>query len=452
MKSAVIFQLLPYWVKNIISSAYGFKLIFWRKSKRKNLLNMLLEREKWTAIEYESYQLDQLTSILEYARNHVPYYKSYWDSQSNCDYLELGNWPILDKEAIRNNPELFISEEYNKSQLLEIHTSGSTGKPMVFWMSRDCQSFWYAMYERRIKIWNGVSESDAYGAFGGKLIVSVDKRKSPFWVWNLPMRQLYFSSYHIDEETAVEYIGAMFQYKLKYLLGYTSSIYNIAKFAKDKQVNTPSLKLVITNAEPLMDHQRDLIQEVFNCRVIQTYSGSEYAFGGSEDLSGKMYLWPEAGVMEVLNDNNDISSVGTGEFIVTGFLNKAMPLIRYRVGDYGTVCAPDITNSRVYKYIANINGRTDDLLKSPDGRIVGRLDPIFKMDLNIIEAQIIQESLTQFTINIVPTEFYSDIEGQELMNRLKERVGKGIFVQINKVAAIPRGANGKFKSVISRLE
>jgi phenylacetate-CoA ligase len=452
MNKTKLFQKSPQFLKYVFAYLNGLKLNYWRKYKRSQFNSLLLEREKWNANQYESWQMNELQKMLNYARFHVPYYKSYWDIHPNLDYTDLKNWPILEKQTIRDNPNLFISKKYNKKKLYEMHTSGTSGKPMTFWLTRETLSIWYAMYDLRIKNWNGVHESDAYGAFGGQLIVNTDTKTPPFWVWNQPMNQLYFSSYHIDEHTVEDYVKAMFKYKLKYLLGYVSSIYNIAKIAKQKGIKTLTLKLVITNAEPLLKHQREIIEEVFNCKVIQTYSGCEYAFGGSEDLSGKMYLWPEAGIMEVLDENDKLSLLGSGEFIITGFLNKAMPLIRYRVGDSGTICASDNTLSRTFKYLSEITGRTDDLIKSPEGSFVGRLDPVFKSDFNISEAQIIQESLTQFTVNIVPLESYSDIEGVEIVDRLKDRVSRNITVKINKMSTIPRGANGKFKAVVSRIK
>ena len=264
MDKIKLFQKSPHFLKYIFAYINGLKLNYWRKYKRGQFNSMLQEREKWTSVQYESWQMNELKQMLKYARLHVPYYKSYWDNHLNQDYTDLNNWPILEKQTIRENPNLFISGEYNKKKLYEMHTSGTSGKPMTFWLSRETLSVWYAMYDLRIKNWNGVYESDAYGAFGGQLIVNTNIKKPPFWVWNQPMNQLYFSSYHIDENTVEDYVKAMFQYKLKYLLGYVSSIYNIAKIAKQKHIKTPTLELVITNAEPLLKHQREIIEQVFN--------------------------------------------------------------------------------------------------------------------------------------------------------------------------------------------
>ncbi len=451
MNKTKVFQKSPNLLKYVFVYLNGVVLNYRRKHRRKENNKLLKEREHWSIDNYEFWQKKELKKILEYTRFNIPYYIAFWTYRADLDYSELENWPIIEKQTIRDNPELFISNEFKRKELFQMHTSGTSGKPMTFWLTRETLGFWYAMYDLRIKNWNGVTSADSYGSFGGQLIKDSNSKKAPFWVWNSPMNQLYFSSYHINENTVEEYISAMFKFDLKYLLGYVSAIYSIAKISKQMQIKVPEFKVIITNAEPLFDYQRETIEEVFKCKVVQTYSGCEFAFGGNEDLSGKMYLWPEAGVMEVYTEDCELRNYGAGEFVITGFLNKAMPLIRYRVGDFGTISKAEQSNSRPFKVLTQILGRTDDLVKSSEGNYVGRLDPVFKGGFNISEAQIIQETLREFTINIVPLESYKAEEGEEIIERLKDRVGANVSVNLNIVKSIPKGANGKFKAVISKL-
>jgi phenylacetate-CoA ligase len=53
------------------------------------------------------------------------------------------------------------------------------------------------------------------------------------------------------------------------------------------------------------------------------------------------------------------------------------------------------TCGKTLPLLEGIEGRSDDVLYTKDGRRIGRLDPIVKNDLKIIEAQIIQDSLNQ---------------------------------------------------------
>jgi phenylacetate-CoA ligase len=92
----------------------------------------------------------------------------------------------------------------------------------------------------------------------------------------------------------------------------------------------------------------------------------------------------------------------------------------------------------------------DDVVITPDGRHIGRLDPVFKADLPIREAQIIQETRQGLRVLYVPTEAYSAQDGEALIRRIRDRVGE-MDVALEAVDEIPRTANGKFRAVISRL-
>jgi phenylacetate-CoA ligase len=54
--------------------------------------------------------------------------------------------------------------------------------------------------------------------------------------------------------------------------------------------------------------------------------------------------------------------------------------------------------------MGRVEGRSDDIVWTRDGRPVGRLDPVFKSNIGIREAQIIQETLEQVRVKVMPAE------------------------------------------------
>lgn len=91
-------------------------------------------------------------------------------------------------------------------------------------------------------------------------------------------------------------------------------------------------------------------------------------------------------------------------------------------------------------------------MKLPDGRLIGRLDHIFKQMYNIKESQIIQEKLDELTIKIVKRPNYSSFDERDLINSFQERMGSGIKLNFEYVNEIPREKNGKFRAVISKMK
>jgi phenylacetate-CoA ligase len=138
--------------------------------------------------------------------------------------------------------------------------------------------------------------------------------------------------------------------------------------------------------------------------------------------------------------------------ICTGLLNDDMPLIRYRVGDRGAL-DDDVSCpcGREMPLVRGIDGRSDDLLYTSDGRTIGRMDPVFKARLPVREAQIVQETFELVRVRYVPAEGFDAADGVELARRIRERLGD-IEVELCRVEEIPRTSNGKFRAVICNLK
>ena len=231
-------------------------------------------------------------------------------------------------------------------------------------------------------------------------------------------------------------------------MGYTSSLHALALGALASG-RRPSLEVILTNAEPLLSHQRETIREAFGCPVRETYGMSEAVAAASECALGSLHLWPEVGALEVPDGS---AASPAGELIATGLLNADQPLIRYRVGDRVDLSdgAARCGCGRGLPTMRGIEGRADDVLFTPDGRRVGRLDPVFKSALPIREAQIIQETLRRVRIRYVPTPSFSPEDGRSLVQRLRDRMGD-VEVVLEAVDRIPRSANGKFRPVVCAL-
>jgi phenylacetate-CoA ligase len=246
---------------------------------------------------------------------------------------------------------------------------------------------------------------------------------------------------------------ALKQYRIQYLLGYTSSLFRLAEEALRLKIRIP-MRVVVTNAEPLYEVQRAAIGEAFCCPVRESYGMAEAVAAASECEAGRLHLWPEAGIWEVLNDDcNAVRDGETGELISTGLVNMDMPLIRYRTGDRVRLprrSEPSCKCGRTLPLVESIEGRLDEVLYTADGRQVGRLDPVFKANLPISAAQIIQEHLDELLVQYVPDGEFTKKDERSIVTRLTERLGP-MKIVLQPVTEIERGANGKFRGVICRL-
>jgi len=455
-----LYHWLPPAGRSVAASVRGLRLKAWRYGPdAERLVAEARDRETWTEAQWRDWTAERLAFVLRRAAARVPYYRRQWEERrrrgdrSSVESLE--NWPILEKESLREAPGSFVADDCDVRRMYHEHTSGTTGTPLDLWLSRRTLRAWYALYEARTRLWHGVGAGERWAMLGGQLVAPVSQTRPPFWVFNFPMRQLYLSSYHLSPDTVASYLEAMRRHRVTHLVGYPSSMAALAQMALDQGLRPAPLRVAFSNAEPLSPSQRERIGTAFGCPVRDTYGMSEIVCGASECGSGAMHLWPEAGLVEILEEASDAPAPSgeSGRLIGTSLLNADMPLVRYAVGDRAASAPPGepCACGRRLPQLRRIEGRSDDVVVTPEGRLVGRLDPVFKADLPIREAQIVQESLRRVRVKIVPAGELDTDAVRTVQDRIQQRLGSAMEVLVEIVSEIPRGPNGKFRAVVSLL-
>jgi phenylacetate-CoA ligase len=451
------YHALPGPARSLAASVHGVRLRACRYNRETEArVAAALEREQWGAGRWRAWQGERLAEALHRAATQVPYYREQWGSRrrrgDRSSWEALENWPILEKEPLRACPEAFVADGCDPRRMIREHTSGTTGTPLRLWFCREAVWEFYALFEARWRRWYEVSYRDRWAILGGQLVTPAHQRRPPFWVWNAGLNQLYLSVYHLTPHQIPHTLEALRRYRVRYLWGYPSALWALAQEARRLNWRGPELEVVITNAEPLFDFQREAIAAAFRCPVRETYGMSEVVAGASECASGRLHLWPEVGCVEVFAGEEPAPRGSTGDLVCTGLLNADMPLIRYRVGDRGRLpaSASACGCGRALPLLEAVEGRSDDELFTADGRRIGRLDPVFKADLPVREAQIIQESLDRVRVRVVPAPEFTPKAGKAIARHLRARMGD-VAIVLEPVAAIPRGANGKVRAVICRI-
>jgi phenylacetate-CoA ligase len=125
-----------------------------------------------------------------------------------------------------------------------------------------------------------------------------------------------------------------------------------------------------------------------------------------------------------------------------------MPLVHYRTGDTVAPGEEACACGRVFPTIKTVLGRQEKVITLPDGRMIGRLDRIFQgHDRHLVEGQVAYRGNGRFLLRVVATEGWSAADSQAMVDKFLLRV-PGVEVTVQKVAAIPRGRNGKFEFVV----
>jgi phenylacetate-CoA ligase len=452
-----LYHRLPPQARSTAAGLRGLYLNSWRYGpESERLVAEALERERWPAERWQGYQEERLARLLHRAATRVPFYREQWAARRShgdrSSWEVLANWPVLEKASLRGNAAAFVADDCTPRRMYHERTSGTSGTPLDLWWSRSTVRAWFGIQEARLRRWHGVSRHDNWAILGGQPVIPAAVRRPPFWVWNAPMRQLYLSSNHISARNVRAYAAALTERRVTHLVTYSSSAAVLGRELLDQGVAVDGIKVAITNAEPLFAWQREAIGRGLRCDVRETYGMAEIVAAASECPAGALHLWPEVGYLELLHDEGDAPAApgASGRVVSTGLLNADMPLVRYAVGDRARpATAAACACGRALPALEQIEGRTNDMLVTPDGRAVFWINPVF-YGLPVREAQVVQEALDRLCVRYVPGPDFTEASGRAILDGLRARFGDA-EVTLERVEQVPRGANGKFKPVVCAL-
>ncbi|MDI6694114.1 MAG: AMP-binding protein [Anaerolineales bacterium] len=454
-----LYSIAPVWLQNVGISVYG---ILWRQQRFggnfPKLVAQFQERERFSFNEWREYQTRQLQALLQHANRTIRYYRELFNSlglqSRSLEYFtpeDLPNLPLLEKETIRSNPDKFLNQEVDRRRLLIDYTSGTTGTPLPVLRSTLTNRATSAAYEARIRRWAGVNYRMSRAMIGGRIVIPPTRAKPPFWRYNLAERQLYLSAFHISPANTSNYVAALNFFRPKYLVGYASAHYFLARNAEEQGLQLYRPQAILTSSDKLTPEMRQLLQRVYGCQVFDGYSGVENCCLASECEHHRMHLSPDVGIVELVDSDGRPTPPGEmGEIVATGLLNFDQPLIRYRTGDYAILSPEPCPCGRQMPVLEELVGRLEDIVIGQDGREVIRFQGIFLGLPNVREAQIIQKTLTYFQVRLVVNAGFSEDEKRILYQRFVERLGP-INLEFQLVDQIERTERGKFRAVVSHV-
>lgn len=444
-----VYSRAPVWMQNILISAYGLKLRRLRYGETgRAMLDSLRESQWLDANEIRERQLTTLTEVVSRAAADVPFYRRRGLEGVDFETIDqLREIPLLTKGDVQRAGRDMISDQYRGQRLTEVHTGGTTGKPLAIYCDSETLQRNFAFFSR-LKNWAGASDGSRTATFAGRTLIPVASR-GPYWRRNRAANTLLFSSYHISERSIASYVEALRDFRPELIDAYPSSIEPIARFLLERGITDLRPSAVVTSSETLFPSVRRLVEDAFQCRVFDYYGGAEMASFIAQCEEGSYHVAPEFGVVEVLRDGKPVTVGERGEIVATGFINPVMPMIRYATGDSAIRGSGKCKCGRAGDTLDEIEGRIDDVIVTPEGNLVGRLDPIFKAVSSLYETRIVQDAIDHVRVETVVNGELSRGTERELKDQLRARLGPRMRVDIVRVPAIERTGRGKLRTTIN---
>jgi len=450
-----VYEALPVFAQNALCTWAG-----WRRARARFTPYFHRTLAEWERTVHgplerlHALQRERLDALVRRARAHVPHYRDLPPPSEARDPLEaisrtLAAIPPLEKAAYRAAPESLLARDVPPKRLRRGKTSGTTGSALPLWYTPE------ALAEEYVTVWRlrracGIRLGESHLTFGGQIVVPFARTRPPFWRTNHHGRQTLFSLYHMTPDNLRAYVDGIHATPARYVQGYPSSLHLVgrAMLEAGRPLAPGRLAAVFTSSESLLAFQRDTIEQAFGAPVRDRYGTSEFAVSMTACSEDRLHVDMEFCIVEVEVQEEGDGWV-RGPLLVTGLGNDATPFLRYRVGDVGTRLRKACGCGRPGDVFLDVDGRIEDYVETPDGRLVGRLDHIFKDQLSVAEAQIVQETPAAIEVRVVPRPEWNASRARELEKEIRARLGDEIRIELRLVDAIAREPNGKFRAVKS---
>jgi len=445
---------MPFALKNLAATAYGFgqRVVRYGQHYRRHLA--FLEQAQWmSADELRRYQQERVGELIETAVRDVPFYRERSEYHAFLEHRNLSQLPVLAKNTVRKHADELRHPDWREMHSRLAHTSGTSGQALHFPISLDCFQREYAFRALHFA-WSGSKVPGERVAFcQGHPVAHYDRQQPPFWAYDRANSFLVLSSYHLSRRNLPAYAAELDRFRPRVICGYPSSLYLLAQGYKAHGSGRLKPRAAYTTSETLFDFQRRAVEEAFGCKVFDWYGNSEMCANIVECEAGEKHLKLEHSMVEVLDENDRPVSFGnTGRMVCTGFGNLAFPLVRYDIGDMVTLSENQQAKcGRGGILVDQVLGRVEDYVLTADGRLVGRLDHLFKDSLNVVEAQVVQREPGIVILRLVKGEAYNPADESAIRAEAALRLGSDTFVQFDYVDALPRAANGKTRFIDSSL-
>jgi len=423
--------------------------------KRKPTFRWLaeLERSQWLSPEQiAEYQFTRLRRLVEFAYEHVPYYRTTLDEhgvppqrlQSPHDFRDF---PFLTRELIRTRFEDLRA----RASLPNVHkrsSGGSTGSPVTVLVDMNRMGISEAG-RLRAQRWYGVEPgSREIVLWGSPIEITRQDRVRQIRDWCLNSRLL--SAFDMGEKALERHLAAIYRHRPAKIYGYASSLYLLAGYMERQQaLSPPRLKAVFTTAEPLFDFQRKTIEAALNCPVGIEYGCRDGGLVALECPEGGLHILAEGMYVEILDPDAD----GRGEIVLTNLESQAFPIIRYRTGDIGSLDPSPCHCGRGLPKLRGVEGRRTDFLVTPGGRVLHALSAIYILREipGVRDFRIVQEALDRLVVHLSPRQSIGKTEEASLRAQFAAVFGSDMHVKIVRADTLPRTASGKFRYVESRV-
>lgn len=321
----------PNWVRKALGV---FPQPFTLSASYRSTARFLSDIDAYPQQKKVSLQRDLLGRQLAYALENIPFYfENLGRTVSLHDCIEvpfdvLSQFPVIDKSVLVDNFESLCNPAF-KGRAHLATTGGSSGAPINILLEDRVWAVEWAYVFNLLRRF-GVSPRDTRVSLRGVRRLASDNKAVEF---NPIYKEFRVSPFKLTPLNISQIADIFLKEKPAYVHGYPSAVFDLLALFGDKaKIYFRDVKVILLVSENLPDFLRRQIESLSGCPVSSFYGHSERAcFAPWSDEESAWIPDFSYGVTEILERR----------IVSTGFINAAMPLVRYDTGDFVVSDLPD---------------------------------------------------------------------------------------------------------------
>jgi phenylacetate-CoA ligase len=408
-----------------------------------------LQRSQWwPEARTRRYQACRLVEMLQFAAGSVVYYNRLGiDPETIRNPADLERFPVLTKGLLQEHQQELFAPRVHPDHMNTSRTSGSTGEPTTTVFDKNawllCK---YALKLRRLL---------AYGIGLGKRILLISEMHPEEIAATagerLAGKGTLFQQEYLSVHVPVDrHIPVIQKFRPHAIYAFPSYLGELLEHCEKDNIVLPGVDVLFTSSEVLGDALRDRLAAFFDAQVCDVYGSTEFKEVAWQCPNHRYHINFESTWVECVEDgHND----GYGTVLLTTLVNRAMPLVRYRVGDRARLGNGKCGCGREGPWIESVTGREVDMLLLPDGRRISPyvLTSMVECDPAIRRYQLAQTGSNHLQVRYLAPDSCRANEAR-LARGLAALLDGQMQVELARVSVIPRTLRGKQQVFIREFD
>ncbi|HZN86104.1 MAG TPA: hypothetical protein VFB53_04870 [Burkholderiales bacterium] len=364
----------------------------------------------------------------------------------------LSSWPLLEKAALRAEPEAFRAPGLFVS--VRGSTGGTTGVPLRLVRSLQSVVLEQAALDALLERLGVRPGRERMAVLRADSIKDPAERSPPYWILTHGGRRMVLSPHHLCAETVAQYARALSEFRPDILWVYPTAVESLCRLLLGAGLRL-EIPRIYASSEVLGAQAWKLARLALGGPAIADYYGQAERVAFAAALEPGVYRFlPGYSAVELVPFAPD----GDGtlyEIVGTSLWNLAMPLVRYRTGDL--VRLPAAWGAAELEEVAlgirpfgGVLGRSGEFLLTPEGARITGINHFPREVQHVRRIQVIQERLDQVRLLVLADAGYAPHDAQRLLANVRAKLPPSMRVSVELCERLEQTALGKTPFVIHR--